>query len=292
MSTSRSPRSPGPVHPTRQQLDELDALLQRMLDLPVNQLEDLPPPPAEESAPTVSEPPTAPAGTEGEEQKTEANPASSQPAPLPPLPAGRVPPVSYTVVETTERQASPAAEAAAPTAPPDAAKGEDPGDWVPLKSSWRPSAQTWGPLAEKWQQALGTGETSPAAPPTVPAEEAKTPQTPPAPPPAPDPEKPRVADAPGSPPVADAPGSPLSLAFPARTPVADTPDPPRPSRKNRLLRPLAAFNKGFYACLSPLGAPGRWLTEPAGRTLLGLVGLLCLGAAAVLFVVGGTAWTR
>jgi hypothetical protein len=278
MSTSRSPRSPGPVHPTRQQLDELDALLQRMLDLPVNQLEDLPPPPAEESAPTVSEPPTTPAETEGEEQKTEAIPAT-----LPPLPAGRVPPVSYTVVETTEGQASPAAEAAAPPALPDAAKGEDPGDWVPLKSSWRPSAQTWGPLAEKWQQALEAGEASPAPPPTVPAEEAKTPQTPP---PAPAAENPPVADAAG---VQVGPASRGGQDSAARLAA---PTSPRPSRKNWVLRPLAAFNKGFYACLSPLGAPGRWLTEPAGRTLLGLVGLLCLGAAAVLFVVGGTAWTR
>jgi hypothetical protein len=39
MTTSLSPRS-APVHPTRQQLDELDALLQRMLDLPVNQIDE------------------------------------------------------------------------------------------------------------------------------------------------------------------------------------------------------------------------------------------------------------
>lgn len=40
MSTPPSPRSPTPLLPTRQQLDELDSLLQRMLALPVNQLED------------------------------------------------------------------------------------------------------------------------------------------------------------------------------------------------------------------------------------------------------------
>src|SRR5919199_1380641 len=42
MSTPLAPtsRTSAPVHPTRQQLDELDALLQRMLDLPVNQLEE------------------------------------------------------------------------------------------------------------------------------------------------------------------------------------------------------------------------------------------------------------
>src|SRR5579883_1698020 len=48
MSTSLSPRS-APVHPTRQQLDELDALLQRMLDLPVNQVDE--PAEPEESRP-------------------------------------------------------------------------------------------------------------------------------------------------------------------------------------------------------------------------------------------------
>jgi hypothetical protein len=38
-----TPRPGAPVHPTRQQLDELEALMQRMLALPVNQLEDEPP---------------------------------------------------------------------------------------------------------------------------------------------------------------------------------------------------------------------------------------------------------
>ena len=40
MSMSVSRRSSATGHPTRQQLDELDALLKRMLDLPVNRLED------------------------------------------------------------------------------------------------------------------------------------------------------------------------------------------------------------------------------------------------------------
>jgi hypothetical protein len=40
MSTPAPPRTPAAVHLSRQQLDELDALLQRMLALPVNRLED------------------------------------------------------------------------------------------------------------------------------------------------------------------------------------------------------------------------------------------------------------
>ena len=42
MSKPTPPRSPTPLQTTRQQLDELDALLQRMLELPVNQLEEDP----------------------------------------------------------------------------------------------------------------------------------------------------------------------------------------------------------------------------------------------------------
>src|SRR5262249_14329030 len=40
MSSSALPRTPAPTSPMRQQLDELDALLQRMLSLPVNQLNE------------------------------------------------------------------------------------------------------------------------------------------------------------------------------------------------------------------------------------------------------------
>lgn len=40
MTTSVSTRSTGGLNPTRQQLDELDALLQRMLDLPVHPLDE------------------------------------------------------------------------------------------------------------------------------------------------------------------------------------------------------------------------------------------------------------
>ncbi len=41
MSNVRPPRNVvGSLHPTRQQLDELDALLQKMLDLPVNRVEE------------------------------------------------------------------------------------------------------------------------------------------------------------------------------------------------------------------------------------------------------------
>ena len=58
MSTSVSRRSSAPVHPTRQQLEELDALLKRMLDLPVNPAGD------EAEAKEVPAPAAAPIRTE------------------------------------------------------------------------------------------------------------------------------------------------------------------------------------------------------------------------------------
>jgi hypothetical protein len=68
MSTSPSPKPAlpaGPSHPTRQLLDELDALMKRMLALPVNQIEDELRAKAERAtaaaeAPAADRPPMAP----------------------------------------------------------------------------------------------------------------------------------------------------------------------------------------------------------------------------------------
>jgi hypothetical protein len=285
MTTSRSPRSSGPVHPTRQQLDELDALLQRMLDLPVNHLEDAQPPPAEE--PAAPEP-----ASKGAEEPVEkpAEPDAKPPllAVFPASLVDRGPPVAYTVVETTDPRPESARE---PAAAPEA-KGEGPGDWIPLKSSWRPSAQTWGPLAEKWQQAQGALEPAPAPP-----EEAKTiePVAPePAPavsaPPSTEPVAERPAPAPEVPPPAAPTPAPAADHPPVPKKPAAPPAPrpePRPPKKGWGHRSLVGFNKVFYACLWLLGPAGSWLAAPAGRTLLGVVGLMCLGAAAVLFFLDG-----
>ena len=127
MSTSLSPRPSG--HPTRQQLDELDALLQRMLALPVNQA--------------------------GDDVTAEID-ASPRPAPAP-----RPAPVSYRTPDYAE-DGAPAEDApAAPAAPPrldaahvagDAEGNADGDNWVPLSSTWKPSPHTWKPLAQSWQQ--------------------------------------------------------------------------------------------------------------------------------------------
>ncbi|HYT88184.1 MAG TPA: hypothetical protein VEL76_05655 [Gemmataceae bacterium] len=94
MSTPPAPRASGPGS-TRQLLDDLDALMQQLLTLPVNQLEDDPAPPANAvTVPTVSQ---APSGdlAQGPAQAPEAVQPAVEPAgkrvishpPAPALPA-------------------------------------------------------------------------------------------------------------------------------------------------------------------------------------------------------------
>src|SRR5260370_35039564 len=73
MSASLSTRSRSPAaHPTRQQLDELDAMLKRMLELPVNQIdEELAAARAAARPPAPPQPPPAP-GPEGDRPGTPA----------------------------------------------------------------------------------------------------------------------------------------------------------------------------------------------------------------------------
>ena len=57
------------------------------------------------------------------------------------------------------------------------------------------------------------------------------------------------------------------------------------------LRPLWWVNGAFDWGTSWLGAPGRRLRGPAGRSLLGWTGLLLLAAAFVWFALEGMGWT-
>ncbi len=115
---------------------------------------------------------------------------------------------------------------------------------------------------------------------------------PPAPPP------PRAALAPESVPL------PLLNPVPPterRPPVLPPPDrslspraaliASRPPSPPLLLRPVLWLNRLFDAAAFGLGAPGRWLRRPTGRTLLGLVGVLLLAAAAALALVDRIGWT-
>lgn len=265
MATAVTTRSPGSLNPTRQQLDELDALLQRMLDLPVNSYQD--------DSQVEEEPEGA---DEAVEEETPPVRAPIAPAPMPALP------ISYVVVETASPRPLPAASGfemrsaerpqppptPAPTIDPPSAEGEM---WVPLRATWQPSPQTWPPLAESWNQAGGVGQ---ALQPDSPKSQAGKPDLReieievPAELMPPPPEPPAIAEEPR-----------MSL------PAEDAAPPPS------WLLPLVWFNQGFDACLTPLGAPGRWLCSPRGRQLLGAAGLLGLAAAAALAVSAGMGWS-
>jgi hypothetical protein len=272
MPTSISTRTPGSLNPTRQQLDELDALLQRMLELPVNQTEEKNEAEAEEEADESSPPPVVRPTATKPPAYTVVETASPRPLPaasgFAPRPSPLTPP--ETIAE--ERPQPPAAGADTP-----ASEAEM---WVPLRSTWQPSAQTWQPLAESWRQA-----NAPAAPPVVVSSPIPSPQV--------DPPPPEVA------PPALAPVESVQDIAPPAEPasVADAPVEPRLSLTAedapvapRLLLPLLWFNQGFDACMAPLGVAGRWLCGPSGRQALGLAGLACLAAAVVVAVSAGMSW--
>jgi hypothetical protein len=190
MSTPVSPRSQGPSSPTRQQLDELDALLQRMLALPVA--------PGGEADKAVEPPPVAAA---------------------PPPPSLPAPPAEEFTVRTLAL--------------------------IHLGAS-----------------------------------------------------RPETRQPPEPAPPSDGGGSALILAVPAlEQRVIEEPEPPAPAPERRplsgWLRPVLWVNRGFDACAGCLGAPGRWLRRPWGRTLLGLAGLLLLAGVVgwvVLDWMGWPAW--
>jgi hypothetical protein len=123
----------------------------------------------------------------------------------------------------------------------------------------------------------------------------------PGPPPAP-PSAPRSIWLPPSPPKP----IPLPLLNPVpaaerRPPVLPPPDRPmsplaalaasRPPSPPLLLRPVLWLNRQFDSLALGFGAPGRWLRRPAGRTLLGLIGLALLAAAAALVLIDRIGWT-
>lgn len=55
--------------------------------------------------------------------------------------------------------------------------------------------------------------------------------------------------------------------------------------------PLVWCNRVFDGCVALLGPLGHWLQSPTVRTFLGLTGLLCLAAAAVLLLLDRIGWT-
>jgi hypothetical protein len=315
MSTIVSTRTPGTLNPTRQQLDELDALLKRMLELPVNQLDDTDDEEAEEVADDLASPPSF--LSPPKERESRNRPMESKPA---------APPVSYMVVETASPRPLPAAsgfetrpavpmprpapvtpardesfeeEASLPAAAPEPMSMPMPIEdsssteaevWVPLRSTWQPSAQTWQPLAESWQQA--NGATPAPAPLPIPI----TPPPVAVAPPTPEPTETAPRPAPMAGPTPSRSESPTGVSPVPAVPAAVEPRlslsaEDAPVSAPPLLMPLVWFNQGFDACVAPLGDLGRWLSGPKGRQTLGMAGLLCLAAATVIALSAGMGWT-
>ncbi len=161
MSTSLSPKSSGAnAQPTRQQLDDLDALLQKMLALPVRGSDA----PGEPSAPPRPERPRPPrpviparpldppppqvnysTGLDDHDVKTvvghEKDDTVRKPRETP-----RKPEVTETMPKIENRPIVKTAEEGSGAKEPPATESSD--SWVPFKSSWEPSSLTWQPLKE------------------------------------------------------------------------------------------------------------------------------------------------
>ena len=316
MSTSRSSRSVvASLHPTRQQLDELDALLKRMLDLPGG--------PAEADLEELEEEPQAPPPPPPVRPRTRAvpppvNPIADQ---EPPSLAPRV--VAVPTSEPKRPAANPAVQ------PPhlyrtrlekqqeslEEPTGQDE-DWVPLRSSWQPSPQTWPPLAESWRQAreghddVLLRQDSPREP-ELP--EPRLAETPPAPAfraptrltveeevvlpsqhqePLPQSElethiypRPFVnAIDPISKTIPSVPAPLATVGVQEGAAETTSPDP-------LMVRPLLWLNQGFDALVGWAGPPGRWLVSTTGRNFLGILGILSLLGALALVVLDWLGWT-
>lgn len=324
-SLAGNPRPGG--GPTRQQLDELDALLQRMLDLPVRQGDEADEPaepvapPRASAAPRTARPIPAPEPDlppvryyepeyhEDEEDVPPPPPAPSPPRVAylePPVPGGRHDLEEDAPVDPTEelariraamqqkadRQAEQAGQSALPPTAnipnaPDVGQGE----WVPLRSSWQPSAQTWKPLADRWEQS-----SRPADPAPAPSVVIAAPQRPQAPvfPPRHTPSGPVILTqtAPESQPIVPPPPRPAQPQPAAAQPPKPAPaaqEPQAPSIPWPLL-PLVWFNAVFDVLLLPWCPKGKLLRGPTGRRLLGVLGVLCLLAAAALAFADGFGW--
>jgi hypothetical protein len=302
MPTSISMRTPASLNTTRQQLDELDTLLKRMLALPVNQLDVKDEAEAEAAEDAAEEPPPAPI---------------TQPTAAEPIAAPIAAPMSYMVVETASPRPLPPASGfeprpslLKPTPPENVAKAMEPAAtvapapsespaaeseaWVPLRSTWQPSAQTWQPLADSWRQANGAAP----APAVVPAPIPNPPSDSAQPTPVLIEIEAAAAQATPSSEIQIPSSEPQNAEPKTQNSVVGKSEPPlsltaedAPSEPSSLLLPLLWFNQGFDSCVAPLGTAGRWLCGPNGRQMLGIAGLACLAAAVVVAISTGMAWT-
>jgi hypothetical protein len=246
MSAPPRPSSPS-LSPTRQQLDDLEALMQRMLALPVNHLPEEPAADVKTGdVPDGSEPPRIESDLDRilAEFPAKSWPSREEPAEKPQ--SERTP----TVLEVD-----------IPAPPPEPVLPTEPELDVEPRALSRPEDTTLLQCDEL--QESPAEETKPFSPTEYVA----------APTPAPDPS-------------AEATPAPWSEPPPVRREVAPRqprPEPPPASADEPpvplLLRPLVQVNDAFDLCTVCLGPLGRWLRGRGGRALLGVVGLLLLAAA-------------
>jgi hypothetical protein len=254
MSPSLSQRSSGtPANPTRQQLDELDALLQRMMDLPVNKLEDADPPGARQTPPVSYTTPN---------EAADAHAAAPQKIDFQALKQR---------LEAMPQLMDERSKASAGMTGPDSEEVANDDNWVPLSSTWQPSSLTWKPLAQSWQQ---PPEQSSAE---VPTSANEHPVEEPAPAAVSQPASTKPAAHPL--PAVESNTTASASEWTSEAPIA------------RWAAPLVWFNDGFDRCLTPLGPVGRFLRSPAGRLGLAIVGLGCLVAAIVVLLIDWIGWT-
>lgn len=250
--------SPSPNDLTRQQLDELDALLQRMLSLPISQpepavafpppppLPDLPPVPTRTSAKSV--PADQPAANWRTDTPTAAKIPHLTPAPEPAAafhpPAVPFPPAPPRGTPTPSappapRLFNPPPEAPAPTVAPGTLRGVD-APALPLDFQRAQEAPVYQPIEHEF-------------------------------------------DIPEVNPFADPPPLPLP-------PAAD----PAPRMVPLPLWPLFALNWVLELVLGWFGPVGQLLVRPAMKTVLGLAGVLLLLAAGAWAArgMGWVSWPR
>jgi hypothetical protein len=244
----------------RQQLDDLDALLQRMLDLPINQLED---------------PATAPPRPEG---VVKTAPPLRVDAPRP-IPAG--PPLAPALSPPRMRLLTDSS----PVPPP--AESEPIGYERAFTINLNPQngSSVLGPRSPaRWLDS----EPMPLPTPPRPAPRPAAPPPRPAPEPVPQP----AAKA-----IVSIEPLPTAVPTPVAAPETSVSESLRPASYYRprtplVFLPFSLFENVFDGVVSLFGAPGEWLASPAGKNLLGYVGLLMLGGCAAWGVLDWFGWTR
>ncbi len=276
MSTSLSPRSSAAVHPTRQQLDELDALLQRMLELPVNGAAEEPAAEKSEPAPEADSARPAP-GVDADADDKEA---------WVPLRSSWQPSAQTWGPLAKQWQE---AQQAGQALPQPAAKKSNPPP---------PTEEESGPRIEVISAskilALSTGQKATSVRdigPLTSAVEGEEPRSKAAAPTA------WRVDAAANEPLEPLPSlkkllAPLAPAFSAEKKLEPAAAPTRYEPPLSPWQwPFALIDSVFDGCLLLLGPLSRPLRSRGGKTFLGVVGLLCLTGAAAVTALDWFGWT-